>query len=159
MLVMFPIALYVTGVIFDVIHLISDNDTFSEVGFWMITAGLIGAVLAALTGLLDWTKIPADTRAKGVGLRHGLLNSIVLVMFLISWAIRVDRPAHVPGGGLVFLEILAVAIAGAAAWLGGELVDRLAIGVDEDAHPNAPSSLSRSTSRIHAPAAAGRARR
>jgi len=159
MLVMFPIALYVTGVIFDVVHLITDNDTFAQVGFWMITAGLIGAVLAAMTGLLDWSKVPSGTRAKTVGLRHGLLNAIVLVAFLISWAVRIDRPAHAPGGGLVVLEIVAVAVAGVAAWLGGELVDRLGIGVDDDAHPDASSSLSQRGSGPYQPAAAGRTRR
>src|SRR5215204_6377611 len=91
MLVMFPIALFVTGFVFDAIQFFSDNGTFSQVGFWCITAGLIGAVLAAATGVTDWTKIPQATRAKSVGLRHGLLNSVVLVAFLISWIIRIDR--------------------------------------------------------------------
>ncbi|MEV4537495.1 hypothetical protein AB0J82_27325 [Asanoa sp. NPDC049518] len=39
------------------------------------------------------------------------------------------------------LELVAVLVAGGAAWLGAELVDRLGIGVDPDAHPDAPSSV------------------
>jgi uncharacterized membrane protein len=141
MLVVFPIGLLVTGTIFDLVHLATDNDTFSQVGFWCITAGLVGGVLAALTGLADWTAIPAGTRAKSVGLRHAALNGIVTVAFLISWIVRLDRPAHAPNVALVVLELAAVAVASVSAWLGGELVDRLGIGVYEDAHPDAPSSL------------------
>jgi uncharacterized membrane protein len=141
MLVVFPLGLFVTGTIFDLIHLISDNGTFAEVGFWMISAGIIGAVLAALTGFADWTSIPRDTRAKRVGLLHGALNAAVLLLFAISWLVRLDNTNHAPSAGAFTLEVIAVALGGASAWLGGELVDRLGIGVHEDAHPDAPSSL------------------
>lgn len=141
MLVAFPVALYITGFIFDLIAVSSDNGTFAQVGFWCITAGLIGALLAAVTGLADWTGIPSGTRAKSIGLRHGLLNSAALVLFVISWALRITAPEHRPSVVLVIVEFVAVLIAGAAAWLGGELVDRLGVGVDADAHPDAPSSL------------------
>ena len=141
MLVMFPVALFVTGAIFDVIAAFTDNGTYSQVGFWSITVGLIGAVLAALTGAADWTRIPANSRAKGIGLRHGLLNGVAVVLFIISWALRVNATEHRASVGLVIVEVIAVGIAGVSAWLGGELVDRLGIGVHEDANPDAPSSL------------------
>jgi uncharacterized membrane protein len=141
MLVMFPVALFVTGTIFDVIAAFTDNGTYSQVGFWTITVGLIGAVLAAITGLADWTRIPGGTRARAVGVRHGLLNAVVVVLFLISWALRIGAEEHRASVALVIVEIIAVGIASGAAWLGGELVDRLGIGVHDDAHPDAPSSL------------------
>ncbi|MDQ7906383.1 DUF2231 domain-containing protein [Phytohabitans sp. ZYX-F-186] len=141
MLVVFPLALFVTGTIFDLIHLASDNGTFAEVGFWMISAGIIGAVLAALTGFADWTKIPSGTRAKRVGRVHAALNSVMLVLFAISWLVRVDNTNHAASAGAFTLEVIAVAVGGGAAWLGGELVDRLGIGVHEGANPDAPSSL------------------
>ncbi|MEV0718187.1 DUF2231 domain-containing protein [Asanoa sp. NPDC050611] len=143
MLVMFPAALFITGTIFDLVHLAGDNDVFGEVGFWTISVGLIGGVLAGLTGFADWTKVPAGTRAKRVGRLHGLLNAVVLVLFAISWFVRVGGDSHAPGAGTFVLEVIAVLIAGGAAWLGGELVDRLGIGVDPAAHPDAPSTMAR----------------
>lgn len=141
MLIVFPLGLFVTAVVFDLIRLISDNATFGQVGYWNIAAGMVGAVLAAVTGLLDWTAIPAGTRAKRIGLWHGASNAVVLVLFLVSWLVRMDNPDHVAGAGPFTLEVIAIAIGGAAAWMGGELVDRLGIGVDEHANPDAPSSL------------------
>jgi len=141
MLVVFPLGLFVTGTVFDLIHLVSDNGTFAEVGFWMISAGIIGAVLAALTGFADWTSIPSGTRAKRIGRVHGALNSAMLVLFAISWLTRVGNANHAAGGGEFTLEVIAVAVGGTAAWFGGELVDRLGIGVHDDANPDAPSSL------------------
>lgn len=153
MLVVFPLGLFITGTIFDLIHLVSDNGTFAEVGFWMISAGIIGAVLAAITGAADLTKVPRDSRAKRVGALHGTLNAVVLVLFVISWLIRVNNADRAAGAGAFTVEVIAVAIGGAAAWLGGELVDRLGIGVHDDANPNAPSSLAHgengATSRAH----------
>src|SRR5256885_2329086 len=86
MLVVFPLGLFITAVVFDAIGLGTGNAVYGQVGFWDISAGLIGAVLAALTGLTDWTGVPAGTRAKRVGLRHGLLNTAAVVLFVIAWA-------------------------------------------------------------------------
>jgi uncharacterized membrane protein len=121
--------------------LISDNSVFGEVGFWTVSVGILGGILAALTGFADWTKIPAGTRAKRVGRIHGLLNTVVLILFAVAWFVRVDNGGHAAGGGTFAIELIAVLVAGGAAWLGGELVDRLGIGVDPNAHPDAPSSI------------------
>jgi uncharacterized membrane protein len=141
MLIVFPLGLFVTAVIFDLVQVITDDNTFGQVAYWNILAGMIGAVFAAVTGLLDWTAIPTGTRAKRIGLLHGVANAVVLLLFLVSWLLRMDNTDHVAGAGPFTLEIIALVIGGAAGWLGGELVDRLGIGVDEDAHPDAPSSL------------------
>lgn len=141
MVIVFPLGLLVTGAIFDLIHLITDNDVFAQVGFWNIAAGLIGAVVAATTGWLDWTSIPAGTRAKRIGLMHGTINGAVMVLFLAAWLLRLDGAAHRPGILAFALEVVALAAGSVAAWLGGELVDKLGIGVHEDAHPDAASSL------------------
>jgi uncharacterized membrane protein len=142
MLVMFPGALLITGTIFDVVQVAGDNRTAGEVGFWMVTAGIIGGVLAAVTGLADWTKIPAGTRAKRIGKVHGLCNAAAMVLFVIAWATRIDEHRHAGGAGSLILQIAGVLILGVSAWLGGELVDRLGIGVSDEAHPDASSSLS-----------------
>jgi hypothetical protein len=55
--------------------------------------------------------------------------------------LRRDDPSA-PGVLAYLLSFAAFGLAGITGWLGGELVDRLSIGVDEGAHPNAPSSLS-----------------
>jgi hypothetical protein len=42
----------------------------------------------------------------------------------------------------MLFSFLGVLLAVATGWLGGELVNRLGIGVDDGAHVNSPSSLS-----------------
>lgn len=142
MLVMFPGALLITGTVFDVVHAINDSAVAAEAGFWTVTVGIIGAVLAAVTGFADWTKIPGGTRAKRVGQIHGLCNAAVLVLFVIAWITRVNNADHATSAGPLALQIIGVVVLGVSAWLGGELVDRMGIGVAGDAHPDAPSSLS-----------------
>ena len=141
MLIVFPLGLFITAVIFDLVQLISGDTIYGQVSYWNIVAGLIGGIVAALTGLLDWMAIPDGTRAKRIGLLHAGANSIVLLLFLIAWLVRMDNSDRLAGGGLFVLEVIAIAVGGVAGWLGGELVNRLGIGVDEHAHPDAPSSL------------------
>src|SRR3954467_8968433 len=85
MLVPFPFGLLATAVIFDIIYLIWGNPTMVTVSYWMIIAGIIGAVIAAPFGLIDFLAIPAGTRAKSVGLLHGGGNVVVLLLFVGSW--------------------------------------------------------------------------
>jgi uncharacterized membrane protein len=97
---------------------------------------------AALFGLIDWLNIPSDTRAKSVGLWHGLGNVVVVALFALSWWFRSSDAAYEPSTTAFILALAGVAIGGVTGWLGGELVDRLGVGVDPGAHLNAPSSLS-----------------
>ena len=80
--IVFPLGLLATGVIFDVIYLIWGNPTFATVAYWMIISGILGGFLAAPFGWIDWFAIPSGTRAKSVGLYHGITNVTVLLLFI-----------------------------------------------------------------------------
>lgn len=141
MVIVFPLGLFTTAVIFDIVHLLGGGLRWAEVGFWMIGAGVIGGLLSAPFGLIDWLGIPAGSRAKRVGALHGIGNVVVVALFAVSWLMRRGNPA-VPTGGAYLLSFAGFAVAGLTAWLGGELVDRLGIGVYTGAHVDSPSSLS-----------------
>jgi uncharacterized membrane protein len=89
--------------------------------------------------LIDWLAIPNKTRAKNVGLLHGLGNVFVLVLFFVSWWRRDAFQA--PTAVELVLSFAGATLSLVTGWLGGELVDRLGVGVDDGAHLNAPSSL------------------
>ena len=141
MLIVFPLGLLATSLFFDIIHWITGNGFFSVIAFWMITAGVIGALLAAIFGLIDWLAIPAGTRAKTVGLWHGGGNVFIVLLFIVSWLIRLNAQAN-PSVIAYILSVVGVVLALVTGWLGGELVERMGVGVDEGANLNAPSSLS-----------------
>ncbi|MBZ5507843.1 MAG: DUF2231 domain-containing protein [Acidobacteriia bacterium] len=141
MLIVFPLGLLATAVIFDIITLSTSDGKWSTMAWYMIAAGIIGGLLAAVFGLIDWLGIPSNTRAKAVGLWHGALNVLVVLLFAVSWNLRRPEPAA-PSSLALTLSFAAVVIAVVAGWFGGELVDRLGVGVDEGANLNAPSSLS-----------------
>lgn len=140
MLVVFPLGLLATGVVFDLVFIGDHRPLMAVVAYWMIAAGIIGGLLAAPFGLIDWLSIPKGTRAKSIGGLHGLGNLVVVLLFLGSWLMR--RPApETPGLLAHTLSFVGAGLALVTAWLGGELVDRLGIGVYEDANVDAPSSL------------------
>lgn len=150
MLIVFPLGLLATSLGFDVGYLVNGDPTLATVSFWMISAGILGGLLAAIFGLIDWWGIPAGTRAYAVGLWHGIGNVVVVLLFAISWYLRLNALSYIPDASAVTLSCFAVGLALVTGWLGGELVDRLGIGVDPGAHPNAPNSLSGRPASEHA---------
>lgn len=156
-LIPFPFGLLVTAAGFDVLYLLFDKGELANVSYWMIAAGLVGGALAWPFGTIDWLAIPRGTRAKAVGLLHGAGNTILLALFLASWLLRRDA-SESPEGLALALSFAGVGLAIITGWLGGELVDRHAVGVDEGAHLNSPHSLSSraaSEDREPAPSAPG----
>jgi uncharacterized membrane protein len=140
-LIVFPLGLLATAVVFDIVHLINRNSAFSLVAYWMIVAGLIGGAAAAPFGWFDWFAIPTGTRAKRVGLMHGLTMATTLVLFFISWWLR-PGDSRPPTTSAYVFSFGGAVLALIGSWFGGELVERLGIGVDNGAHADAPSSLS-----------------
>lgn len=141
MLIPFPIGLLTASVVFDVIYLLTGADQFGLVSFWLVIGGIVGGLAAAPFGLIDWLAVPSGTRAKRVGGLHGAGNVVVLVLFAISLWLRLDAPDE-PEMLAIVVSIVGVVLATVTAWLGGELVDRLRVGVDDGAHLDSPSSLS-----------------
>ena len=141
MLIVFPLGLLATALAFDAIQLVTGNGFWSVLAYWMIAAGIVMGLLAAPFGLIDWLAIPGGTRAKRVGALHGGGNVVVLFLYLASWLMRTSDPSAPEAPALV-LAFVGGGLAMVTGWLGGELVDRLAIGVDDGAHVDAPSSLS-----------------
>lgn len=142
MLIVFPLGLLSTAVVFDIIYLISGNSQWTVVAYYMIGAGVIGGLAAAVFGWLDWVAIPNRTRARRIGLWHGVGNVVVLALFILSWVLRREIPETPPTGAIV-AALAGAVIALGTGWLGGELVDRLGVGVDDGAHLDAPSSLTK----------------
>ncbi|TCO40570.1 putative membrane protein [Kribbella antiqua] len=140
-LIVFPLGLLSTAVIFDILYLITDRDGFTVAAAYAIAAGVIGGLLAAVFGLIDWLAIPGGTRAKRIGALHGIGNVVMVVLFAVSYLLRSRAVDWDPNAGALILSFLGFALSGVTGWLGGELVERLGIGVEEDANPNSPSSL------------------
>lgn len=139
-LIVFPLGLLSTAVIFDILFLITLNTTFATVSFWMIAAGLIGGLLAAVFGLIDFLNIPDGTRAKRIGRLHAIVNVVAMVLFALSLWFRWDTPTAPATTALLFsfAGVLSALLGG---WFGGELVERLGVGVSPGANLNAPNSL------------------
>jgi uncharacterized membrane protein len=141
MLVVFPLGLLATAVIFDIIYLLSGSELLPTASFYMIAAGVLGGLLAAIFGFIDWMALPTDTRAKNLGLWHGLGNFVIVLLFIGSWLLRRDNVGFVPDSLALILSFLATAMALVTAWIGGELVYRMGVGVDPGANVNAPNSI------------------
>jgi uncharacterized membrane protein len=143
MLIVFPLGLLSTAVFFDVLYLATGRSGFTVAAAYAIATGVVGGLVAAVFGLIDWLAIPPGTRAKRVGLWHGGGNVVVVALFAGSWLLRAGGDGWEPTGPALVLSFVGVALAGLTGWLGGELVERLGVGVDDGANLDAPSSLSR----------------
>lgn len=140
-LIVFPLGLLVTAIIFDIIYFITGNTMFATAAFWNIAAGIIGGLAAAIFGFIDWIAIPNNTRAKSIGFWHGAGNIVLMVLFAVSWIIRYNNFDYLPDALAFTLVLIGGTIGLVTGWLGGELVDRLGVGVDKGANLNSPNSL------------------
>lgn len=143
MLIVFPLGLLATAVIFDILYVATATDDLATFSYYAMIAGVIGGLLAAVFGLLDWSKIPKDTRARRIGAVHGVGNVIVTGLFILSLASRWGDPTYLPNVLPMVLGLIGALIALFTAWLGGEMVYRLRVAVDDDANLNASNSISR----------------
>ncbi len=131
-LVPFALGPLFVGVVFDVIRLVSGNGYWSEIAYWMIAAGLVGGLVAAPFGTLDWTKIPSGTRAKRVGALHGIGNVVVVLLSLWNWYRRYEagEAAVLPTGLVISLVVVLILLY--TGWRGWEMVYRHRVAVYDE---------------------------
>ena len=141
MLIVFPLGLLATAVIFDILYLIFGNRLLPTASYYMIAAGILGGLMAAIFGFIDWLALPNGSRAKNIGLWHGIGNVVIVGLFAVSWLLRGNNVDFIPDGLALILSFAGTALALITAWIGGELVYRLGVGVDPGANVNAPNSI------------------
>jgi len=144
MLIVFPLGLLAMAVVFDVIFMINGSSDLAVFSYWAIASGIVTGLAAAVFGFWDWSHVPNNTRAKFIGAWHGGGNVVVVLLFAVAWFMRrsAGEPEYAPSGLPFVLELIAASAAVVTGWLGGELVERLGVGVDDGAHLDAPNSLS-----------------
>src|SRR3954454_23304087 len=126
-LIVFPLGLLATAVIFDLVGLVSHDPRWAEFATYLTAAGVVGGLLAAVPGTIDWLGIPRGTRAKRLGLVHGVGNVVVFALFLVNWLLRRETPAAPPTGS-VAAGLIGLGIALVTGWLCGGVVGPLGGG-------------------------------
>ena len=133
MLIPFPLALWVFSFIADLIYLWRGNPVWRDwIAFYALLAGIIGAVVAAVFGIIDWLSIK-DRAVKKVADWHARLNVIALLIFAASFYLRTTGGSRMVGGSYTIplvLSVLGVILITISGYLGGELVFRYGVAVN-----------------------------
>jgi uncharacterized membrane protein len=127
MLVPIPIGLWIFSLVCDLIHAGgSANPAWPTVALYCMGGGIVGALLAALPGLVDLLSLPAGPRSTAI--KHMAINLTVVALYAINIWMRLQSPAS--PGKLVWLSLISVGLLAVSGWLGGKMVFEHGIAVD-----------------------------
>src|SRR5215467_7817148 len=132
MLVSFPIGLWIFSLASDIIYRARWGPAvWSDVAFYTLAGGIIGALLAAVPGLIDL--ISATGRAKAIGIYHMCINLIAVVLFAIDFWLRTSLPPRDPAPFV--LSVIGVVLVLISGWLGGSMVFVHGMALEPRPHP------------------------
>lgn len=152
-LITIPVGAYVASVVFDVFYLVdSDDATWFKIAQYTLMLGIVGALLAALPGTIDYLFIPREWSAKIWGMIHALLNlgatSVAIVSAVVRWGDVPDSSS----GEMWAARILswgAIGVATLSAAIGGHLAYHFNIGNANYPKQHAVSLTPRGTDQPH----------
>ena len=119
MLIAFPIGLWVFALVCDIVAATGATGPWSTVALYSVAGGIVGAVIAAVPGLIDYFSID-DAAMKRIAIFHMVVNVSALIIFAVNLWVRLALPTNnfVP----LILSVIGVAGIGIGGWLGGEMV-------------------------------------
>ncbi len=127
-----PIGAWTAAVVFDIIALCgADPAAFATGAQWLVAIGVVGALLAAVFGLMDLSVLAPGTKARRLGLLHLAFNSAAVVLFVVSFVVRAAQPGEVSVAGFV-IALVGIAGVGVSGFLGGELAYRFGVRVADE---------------------------
>jgi nitrite reductase/ring-hydroxylating ferredoxin subunit/uncharacterized membrane protein len=133
-----PLGAWSVAVVFDIIYLFQRTTAWSTAADVTILVGFVGALGAVVTGYTDW--IETIDRERRVGVAHGLLNTLVVIIYLVSLIIRVTGGSR---GFAIVVAFIGYALVLSTAFLGGELVFGIGTGVNHHAWQEVPTTFTK----------------
>jgi uncharacterized membrane protein len=120
MLVALPIGLWIFSIVSDLIFKLGyGGPVWNDVALYTLAGGIVGALLAAVPGLIDLLSIE-NAKSKSIGIWHMVINLLAVALYCINFWLRLNRPA---GDNLpVILSVIGIVFITVSGWLGGELV-------------------------------------
>ncbi len=140
MLIPFPIAFFVATFVCDLIFWRTANENWSNAALWLLGAGIVMALLAAIAGLTDFLG-ERRVRSLNDAWWHAGGNVVVVLIEIYNWYARYSEgTAAVVPKGLV-LSLVVVGILLFTGWKGWDMVYRHRVGVsDQPEAAAAPAS-------------------
>ena len=133
MLVPIAIGGFVLSFVFDIVCLATGHVApWAAVALYTMIGGIVGALAAAVFGLVDLISLPAG-HTKRIGLTHMVINLAVVGLFLCNaWMRNADQS---PSGIPFVLSLIAIVLLVISGWLGGKLVFEAGVGVSGGTEP------------------------
>lgn len=130
-LVTVPIGAWTAALVFGIVSRFVDDPTvFAEGGRWLVAIGVVGALVAAVFGFIDFLAIPSGTRARRTAWTHMVLNLTTTAVFVVVWFLwPEDEAVGAVPLGLTIVALLLLAVSG---WLGGKMSYRYGIRVVDE---------------------------
>lgn len=128
MLITFPVGLFIFSLICDLCSMRSaEPATWALVAFYTMVGGFVGALAAAIPGLIDLLSL-SDPGIKKTAITHMSINLVVVALYAINIWLRTKNGTNV--GTPIVLSIIGVAMLAVSGWLGGKMVHLAGVGVD-----------------------------
>jgi uncharacterized membrane protein len=128
LLVTFPIAFLTSVLATDIAYWLTRDLFWAQVSIWLIGAGIVTGIIAALTGLMDFLKIDR-VRQHSAGWIHMVGNVAGLGISLVNFGLRWGNSAGaiLPTG--IVLSLIVATLLGVTGWYGAELIYRHKVAV------------------------------
>jgi uncharacterized membrane protein len=134
MLVTIPIGLWVFSLISDIVFALTGDIRWDVTAYFTLGGGIVGALLAAVPGLLDFLGLH-KAEERRIAVIHLSLNLAIVAVQVINFWIRGQTMTS--GRLPMLMSVVAVAALVVSGWLGGQLVHVL--GVTQPHHGEAES--------------------
>jgi uncharacterized membrane protein len=132
MLVPIPIGLWLFSLVCDLAYRFGGGGAeWQTVAFYTMVGGVVGALLAAIPGLIDMLSLPAAP--KKTAITHMAINLTIVGLYVINIFVRLGNPDNLQLA--MWLSIIAVALLAVSGWLGGKMVYEQRVAVDTGEEP------------------------
>ncbi len=128
LLVHFPIALFSTGLLFDILSRLLNNEELDHAGFWTMLMALISSPFTIIAGIFAFME--EGSWLDLYQFQHGIIAFISTLFLLVLFWVRIKyqldfRYSYLKRNIYLFLHILAVGILFYGSHLGAMFADRI----------------------------------